>query len=97
MKTAEMREKEKSSAFLCITATRLIPFKSLVLLGVRPLRPTSGRPWVLNRLAVPGRLCEFNMVPVSRQKQIRWMAQRQLSGPTPSGSRRPIPHIQGNH
>jgi len=56
MKTAEMREKEKSSAFLCITATRLIPFKSLVLLGVRPLRPTSGRPWVLNRLAVPGRV-----------------------------------------
>lgn len=27
-----------------------------------------------------GRLCEFDVVPVSRQKQIRWMAQRQLSG-----------------
>jgi len=78
MKTAEMREKEKSSAFLCITATRLIPFKSLVLLGVRPLRPTSGRPWVLNRLAVPGRLCEVAngrfMALQFEKSRFRWPA-----------------------
>jgi hypothetical protein len=53
MKTAEMREKEKSSAFLCITATRLIPFKSLVLLGVRPLRPTTGLSWLGSRPSHP--------------------------------------------
>ena len=32
------------------------------------------------RPTASGRLCEFDVGPVSRQKQIRWMAQRQLSG-----------------
>ena len=31
-------------------------------------------------MTASGRLCEFDVVPVSRQKKIHWMAQRQLSG-----------------
>lgn len=40
-------------------------------------------------MTVPGRFSEFNVVPVSRQKQNRLMAQRQLSGPTSKGGPRP--------
>jgi hypothetical protein len=39
--------------------------------------------------SLPGRLCEFDVVLVSRQKLIRWMAQRQLSGVYSQGQPRP--------
>lgn len=40
-----------------------------------------------------GRLCKFDVTPVSRQKQIRRMAQPQISGLTSKGSPRPITDV----